>query len=337
MGSIERLINQAEAIKDVSFAVIKHPEILRGELPIAASIDITSNCNLRCSHCYFYGKEHIHEELEDESFLKQVRQFRKEYPSIFQCTWVGGEPLWRKELLRESVKEFPINWVVTNGTIPIDGSWYNTAFFISIDGTKPLHDANRRPWRKGKTGHYSVYDRAKEVANRATAPVFVHTVINRKNLAIITELVEEWRRETSIGGFQFSLYTPRELEVADASINPRGERLFLEPSERRKAVETLHRLKERFGDFILMTDKQIELLSPENQKAVFGKNCPIPRMVVSVNSKFQRKRPCVMGPGMSGAECGCVVAAIMHSWKKGDIKSFLLNAGTFFNQPRSRS
>ena len=98
---------------------------------VGASIDVAANCNLRCKHCYLYEKDHVEEELTDAQFLDHLDQFRKDYPTIIHCTWVGGEPLYRRELVREGVKRFPLNWIITNGTIPINGKWTNnTAIFF---------------------------------------------------------------------------------------------------------------------------------------------------------------------------------------------------------------
>src|ERR1051326_2184034 len=136
-----------------------------GNAPMAASIDIAANCNLRCQHCYLYEKEHQEEGIDnDAAFLARVRQFRRDYPTVLQCPWVGGEPMWRQALLRKCVRLFPANWVVTNGTIPIEGEWPFTAFNISIDGTEDIHNQIRRSWKPSKL---NVYQRAKQHANQA--------------------------------------------------------------------------------------------------------------------------------------------------------------------------
>jgi Fe-coproporphyrin III synthase len=76
----------------------------KGRMPMAASIDIAANCNLRCQHCYLYEKDHQQEGIDtDAAFMAAVRQFRRDYPTILHCTWVGGEPMWRKELLRKCI------------------------------------------------------------------------------------------------------------------------------------------------------------------------------------------------------------------------------------------
>ena len=330
-----RLGNYVNGAGRLAATIIQHPEIFTsgGKTPITASIHIAANCNLRCKHCFLYGKEHELAEVEDERFLDQVKNFKQEHPSIFHSNWLGGEPLWRKELLRKAVRLFPINWVVTNGTIPIDGEWYNTAFFISIDGTRKIHNQIRQPWKAGSS-QYSVYDRAKHTANSASAPTFVHTTINQLNAHTIPDLVNEWKNDTTVGGFQFSLHTPQKIRTRESGMSPIDERLFLQPEERSQVVGVLHDLKDQYGNFVLMTHGQIDLLSPDAQLVAYGKNCPLPDMVVSVDSQFQQKSPCVMGPGMDCNKCGCIAPTMTHQWKNGDVGSFLLNAGTFFKPPQ---
>ena len=271
---------------EIAGHVIRHPSTIvsLGEKPIAASFDIAANCNLRCQHCYLYEKEHQKEEFNDDSFLEQVRQFRQEQPGIIAATWVGGEPMWRKELLRKAVKLFPFNWVVTNGTVPIDGQWHNTAFFISIDGPKDIHNQIRQPWKVAREDtEYSVYDRAKHTANTATASVHVPTTINRLNADTIPALVNEWKMETAVRGFAFSLHTPQVNDTRSSGMSETDEAFFLQPDERKITVEMLIDLKRQFGSFIMMSEEQIRLLLPENQLVAFGGNCPLSKTVVSLD------------------------------------------------------
>lgn len=292
--------------------------IRKGNKTIGASIDVAANCNLRCQHCYLYEKDHVEEQLNDKQFLNHLDQFRRENPTVVVCTWVGGEPLYRRELVREGVKRFPWNWVITNGTILINGKWTNnTAFFVSIDGPKEIHDQIRQPaWkvlRKEVPVHessYSVYERAKANTQRATAPVAVHTVINKINKDAVPDLVTEWRDETPVTGFAFSLHTPMRTERG-VEMSGSDKALFLPEDERGQVVEMLLSLKAQHGDFILPGKRQLEALLPENQQAVFGyRNCVMRDKVHSLDAKFNRKNPCVMGD-MDCNNCGCVIPTIL--------------------------
>lgn len=295
--------------------------------PFSASIDVTPNCNLRCQHCYLFGKGHQEEKFRDQEFLEEVKKFKQKFLQIAHCTWVGGEPMWRKEVLREAVKMFPLNWVVTNGTIPITGKWHNTAFGISIDGTHDIHNDIRQTW---KAKDYDVYDRAKRTAQTATAPVYIHTVINQLNYGVIPALVEEWHRDTMVRGFQFSIHTPQKDKIRESGMTEQDERLYLGSEDRRSIVEMLLSLKKTYGDFIGLSTDQIKLYLPENQTEIYGKNCPLPKSTISLDSSFQKKEPCVMGAGMDCDKCGCAVPPMVASWRNRDVKSFLLNIKNMF-------
>ncbi|MBI2074253.1 MAG: 4Fe-4S cluster-binding domain-containing protein [Candidatus Levybacteria bacterium] len=308
-------------------AIAAHPEgaisiFSRGNRPIGASFDIAANCNLRCQHCYLFNKDHQEEGISnEEEYLATLRRIKQENPSIVHVTWVGGEPMSRKRLLREAVKVFSTNWVVTNGTIPIDGEWKNTAFFISIDGTEEVHNKIRQPYRKTLTNvpqgqeltmaTYNVYQRAKKNCQTATAPTLVHTVINKINKDTITDLVAEWKKDTPVRGFAFSLHTPKVDKTGASGMSENDKKLFLPDNERRTVVEMLLELKKQYGNFIIMSDEQIRDFLPERQLEVFGANCALARgAVYSFDAKFERKNPCVMGPGMNCGKCGCVIPTI---------------------------
>lgn len=323
-------------------AGIKHPEITanlltRGDTPFATSIDIAANCNLRCQHCYLFGKEHQEEGINgDDAFLNKVREFRKQNPSIVQCTWVGGEPMFRKELLRKAVTFFPFNWVVTNGTIPIDGEWKNTSFWISIDGTEEAHNKIRQPWKQSGNAKplYNVYKRAKVIAKNATAPVFVHTVINKTNVGTIPDLVKEWETNGNVGGFKFSLHTPMIEPTKESGMTENDEKLFIGGQERLEAVKMLRTLKKIHGDFVLMSEAEIDSFLPENQKKVFDSNCRVVKGVSSVDSKFNPKKPCVMGEGMDCGKCGCVIPAMVDRFAKLDPQAIRMVLKTLSPQKR---
>jgi len=107
------------------------------------SIDVTSKCNLRCTHCYFYSYDQENKkELTDEEWLAHIETMQKGRKPFYSCTWVGGEPLLRAKLIDKGRRYFKSNRVVTNGTIPLP-SWPDVEFHVSVDGTEALHDEVR--------------------------------------------------------------------------------------------------------------------------------------------------------------------------------------------------
>ena len=74
------------------------------------AFDVTARCNLRCKHCYFFEQEHGPElslvQWEDLMYRLQKQAWPRPY-FAFQCSWVGGEPLLRQEVIERCKGFFP--------------------------------------------------------------------------------------------------------------------------------------------------------------------------------------------------------------------------------------
>jgi len=259
---------------------------LRGmPYPFAASIDVTCKCNLACEHCYFLEQHHL-QELSDTQLLERLKALKQEYPSIIHATWVGGEPLLRKDILEICLDYFPFNMVVTNGTIELP-SWRKCVFNVSVDGTKEYYKEIRG---------LDIYDQVKEHANRKDVRVNIACVLSRKNRHCIEDLLAEWK-QTNIGGINFDFYTP---------IQGKDEDLWLDWQERDEVIEQLLKLKKKYKQFILNSEPVLRSMRSVSSAAITAK-CPVPEAVVCLDPMGNRKFPCVIGPKADCARCGCIV------------------------------
>ena len=278
------------------------------KFPLAVSIDVTNKCNLRCKHCYFFQQDHK-KELSDKDLLKKIRQIKTQYPSIIHATWIGGEPLLRKDVVEKGLKLFPFNMVVTNGSMELP-NWKNCVFNVSVDGTKKYYEEVRG---------LKIYDKVKKHANRNDIRINIACVLNKKNYHCIEPLLEEWK-ETKIGGVNFDFYTP---------IKGIKEDLWLGWNERDKIIEQLLVLKKKYGNFILNSNSVLELMKSENSKNV-TKNCKLPQAVISLDPVGNRKLPCVLGEKADCSKCGCVVPFQVESIiMKKQLESFLVTKKLF--------
>lgn len=92
-----------------------------------AWIEITTNCNLRCIHCYNESDSHCHTEMTYENYKKAVDALLD--MKVKRVQIIGGEPfVVSRHLLREmldyTVGKFETIEIFTNGTL-INDDWVN--------------------------------------------------------------------------------------------------------------------------------------------------------------------------------------------------------------------
>ena len=118
---------------------------------------ITSRCNLRCEHC-FYWKE-LDADHSSELKIDEIVKIAKSIPRLLVLSLTGGEPFVRKDLaevVNVFVKETRVHIITihTNGyyiermeqLVPkmlSDNPDTNIIFYISIDGPEKIHDKIR--------------------------------------------------------------------------------------------------------------------------------------------------------------------------------------------------
>lgn len=272
------------------------------DFPLGISVDLTNRCNLRCKHCYFL-KQNQSTELGDEESLLRIQELKKNYPSVIHAAWLGGEPLLRKELLVQCVRLFPINMIVTNGTIELPVI-KNGVFNVSVDGTRRYYESVRG------TG---VYDKVKDNANRNDIRINVTCVLNRLNSDCIEAFLDEWKN-THIQGISFSFYTPQ-----------RGidDSLYLDGAQKDRIIDRILNLKKEYGNFIINSCSTLKLMKSTVSSEITTR-CMAPRAFLSIDAKGKIKNPCVMGSEADCSRCGCVVPFEIESvLRKKHIDSIL--------------
>ena len=253
------------------------------------AIDITNRCNLRCKHCYFYAHNYEENpELSDDEWIEKLESLKEMDFPFYQCSWIGGEPLLRKELIEQGMKYFRSNLVATNGTIELP-HWPDVNFYISVDGKKEMHDAIR-----GKGCH----ERIKKNANRSELKILVSMVINKMNHQDIEYFIEEWK-DVGVRGCLFQIYTPiRGLKNDD---------LWPGWELRDEILDMLLRLKEgKYVDFIGVPSHVLKLMKSDKCKEV-TRNCVFKEVSFCLDPQGQIKKPCMMGPQADCLRCGCLL------------------------------
>jgi MoaA/NifB/PqqE/SkfB family radical SAM enzyme len=298
-------------IEDYVRLLVKMARINRGaKLPIYGSADITNRCNLRCVHCYWWKNRKASAELTpagwsrviDDTFIKN---------GIYQVALTGGEPLLRPDVIKVFSRKMPKKFViVTNGTLELKRIKGLLNYFVSIDGTREVHDRIRGQ---------RIYDKVKDNVSNYKGPVFLNMTINSLNAGCLEDMVEDWRGVTNLINFQF--HTPFS----------RDDRLWVPYGRARdNIVGRIRALKKEYPGFFLNTDMQLENLRGN----AWTKDCPS-WAFLPLDSTGRRKSPCFIGGERKPMceRCGMCETAGMHAGiYKTDLEWF-----NIFNRNVSRA
>jgi len=124
--------------------------------PVNLIFFVTGKCDSRCIHCFNWKNLNRN---RDELGLKEIGGFAKEFGSLPEVGFSGGEPLLRKDL-EGIISVFELNCGTKNFGIPTNGlrpkqiakevenilerhPGINLGINISLDGTKEVHDSIR--------------------------------------------------------------------------------------------------------------------------------------------------------------------------------------------------
>jgi MoaA/NifB/PqqE/SkfB family radical SAM enzyme len=257
------------------------------------SIDVTDQCNLRCQHCYFFEQEQ-EGILDIDGWEQRIAELKQASPFLHSCTWVGGEPMLRRNIIDRCRKHFLHNLIVTNGTVPLP-DWTDVHYHVSIDGNEEAHDRMRR-----QRGLYREIQ--KNCGNRPDLDVVGAMCITSLNVDSVEEVLEDWS-QTSFRGFMFDFYTP---------IQGLDDTLWIGWERRDAVLDRLIQLKrEKYGDFIALPERVLELMKSENAHKVTS-TCQFEQKGYSLTTRGAVKEKCMLGGKADCERCGCVVPYYLH-------------------------
>ncbi|AVQ45786.1 Cys-rich peptide radical SAM maturase CcpM [Clostridium botulinum] len=145
-------------------------------------LQVTQNCNLRCSYC-FYGqgnydnRTHSGKRMTFETAKKGIDYILNHSSNLesIYISFYGGEPLLEIDLIRKCVDYVEkkvegkkiIYSMTTNGTLFTEEiinflDKYDFQVVISLDGTKEMHDLNRK-FVNGKGSFDIIMDNLKNI------------------------------------------------------------------------------------------------------------------------------------------------------------------------------
>jgi MoaA/NifB/PqqE/SkfB family radical SAM enzyme len=255
------------------------------------SIDVTKRCNLRCEHCYFFAVEHKERELTVEEWIAKLEEMKAAGHPMTLCTWVGGEPMVRKQVIDAGRKYFKYNTIVTNGTMELP-DWPDCTWVISIDGTEEAFAKMRAP---------GIYQKVKENVMRHTElRIQISCVITSLTVDCIEDLIVEWG-PLARGGIIFDFFTP---------VTKLDESLWLDWPRRDAVIDQLLALKKKYPGVINMLDSTLDLMRSKNSRKVTD-NCFFKEKAFTLGADGKPKGKCMMGDNADCDKCGCVVPYYM--------------------------
>lgn len=264
-----------------------------------ASVDVTARCPFRCRHCYYYRSSSVEPDLDDNTFLQRLQDWRDQ--SGVDCMlWVGGEPLLRPNLLAEGMKLFRRNALFTGGGVSIPSD-LPCGIAVSLDGTSECNDFIR--------GEGS-FKKIMNMTGGGKGYLF-HCTISALNLDDILPLTKTLR-ERGASGVLYGLYTP---SVGDSS------EFVLNEFQYHQAVDNIQLAKQRYGAFVLNTPRSIELMQPQH-RSILESRCLYKRgLAVALDHHVRPKSPCSYGTGVDCARCGCSALFMRVAAEEGDAAS----------------
>src|SRR2546423_3109816 len=269
------------------------------------SVDVTNQCNLRCHHCYFFEHEQP-ENLAVERWRSFFDKLKAEDFPFFSCSWVGGEPLMRQEIIEMGSRYFRRNMVVTNGTIRIP-DWPHVNFKVSVDGIEARHDRLR-----GAKTYQRIKRMIRDAAERGLR-IGIATVLTRENEGELEQFVEEWKSEPINSGIIFEFYTYMHGQ-------PEADKLWLNHEERDATIDRILSIKAKYPNLVECTTRALELLRSENCRAVTD-NCLAASKMASWDVSGNPKEKCILGPKADCDRCGCAVPFFLRSFDDLDAET----------------
>jgi MoaA/NifB/PqqE/SkfB family radical SAM enzyme len=263
------------------------------------SLDVTHRCNLRCRHCYYHEQEHP-EELSIEGWVSKFEEIKRAIPRwefpFFNCSWVGGEPLLRRELMARCMPYFRYNTIVTNGTIPLP-DWPQANWYVSIDGDEETHDLLRDC--KGS------YQRARRnIVQNVHLGITVAYCITKANAHCLEQVVKDWYT-AGAKHITFDFYTP----IKGSKEN---HELWVSFSERDIILKKLIALRRIYRNFFVIPERVFTLMSTPYCQEVTN-HCLLKTKSFAWDAAGRSKGKCVMGDKADCDRCGCVVPFYLSS------------------------
>jgi hypothetical protein len=189
----------------------------------------------------------------DRFTMLQTLEFLRDKHRIHSMVWMGGEPLLRKNVLREGLRLFKENTIVTNGTLDLL-DFGSCVYVVSLDGPEEINDPLR-----GKGSFRRVMHTLNHIPKGFGPTVQVQCVVTRESQDRLGDLIL-LLRNTRVEGLTYTFYIPRRHDTSSLA--------WRTLEDREPAVLRVMELKRRYPEFVWNSMESLELMLPANAMAV---------------------------------------------------------------------
>lgn len=214
--------------------------------PRELDISLTGKCNLNCDYCFYAREMHNRPDLPKEEWFTFFNELKT--LSVHNLTLSGGEVFVRKDLweIIDRLIENRMRYsILSNGTLITENTLNEfvkgkrrlrlNSIQVSIDGSCPeIHDKSR-----GR-GSFKRAISGLKLLKEAKFPVTVRVTVNRFNVDDLENIARLLLEDIGLQSFG----TNDAIPMGAGCDNQAG--ITLLPQQQVQAMETLHRLDEKF-------------------------------------------------------------------------------------------
>lgn len=236
--NISKVLLSEEEIAQIGTFLMQDEKAMEAETPDldygSLTLNITNGCNLACKYCFANTNAKNFQTMTFEIAQKAIDNMLTQKRELDEYTifYFGGEPLLKKELLRQiseyaqqeiAVKrrkklKFLIN---TNATLIDEQALslfkeYSFKVTVSIDGPKEIHDANRI-YSNGK-GSYNKVEKCIQLLKKNTITTQLRPTFSPK-LKNLTAAFDFFEKQELPYGYAFSHTTNYQSDLHDTYFN----------------------------------------------------------------------------------------------------------------------
>ena len=287
---------------------------LDDETFFGGGLDITNNCNLHCTHCYWWRQEK-NPDLNDEQMIDFMKSLRRDGLRIIYL--LGGEPLLRPKICAEAGKIFDFTLIFTNGTLgypPVNNAMYS----LSIDGPEKIHDNIR-----GK----GTFRKVTEILDKQSTKVMIHVTVCKSNKDYLKEIVENFIHRKNVRGIYFCFFCP--------SVKQDGNNEKIPLKERDSVIDEIINFRKEYGNKIFFTKRIGHYMKTDGGIDCWNslEKCITKKVFKFYSADGKYKYHCAYGAEAECKHCGCSQVPLMHALKDRDFETCLMVYRDYWGLP----